>query len=313
MLFSLLLGATLSLASTDTPEAEAAPAETPVSPVQAPTIPGQVSPDSPHYDLEVLYDLGEHETGMALAKRRLDESPEDPVLAWMYVRFMYEIGENQLDRPRKGRLAWYEEMVTVMETALERYPNDPHLHFAYSVALGRYSTTKGIMAVLRTVDDLEVALHKSIPDDFAYRSIGGAEHLPCHSYLALGVFYRLVPDSWLIKALTGTRGSLTESVRWLEMADACQPDAVQITKELAASRMCLGQKEKNEALVQTAVDGLERIPQLTNIMHSDIIDREHAKLLLEDPKMACGYSRDGQQEVDMKNAEKEARKNGTSG
>ncbi len=274
------------------------------APPPAPLIPGTVTPDSPHWDLEEYYAAGTYEPGLAMVNARLTSAPDDVVLHWMKIRFMYELGELNLDRPRDEKLAWYKEMVDTAEHGLELAPDDPHLHFAYSVALGRYGTTKGILSVMSSISTVEASLLKSIPDGWAYRTVGGAEHLPCHSYMALGVFYRLVPDSWIVSVLTGARGDMRKSVQWLEKAATCQPEAVQITKELAASRICLGQQTNQQAIVDVGMAELRAIPGFEDIMHTDHIDRKHAQMLLEKPEMACSYSRDGQQEHDMDALEK---------
>ena len=41
---------------------------------------------------------------------------------------------------------------------------------------------------------------------------------------------------------------------------------------------------------------------------TDHVDIKHAAMLMNDPKLACGYSRDGQQDLDEKKLEQQSKK-----
>ena len=56
---------------------------------------------------------------------------------------------------------------------------------------------------------------------------------------------------------------------------------------------------------------LARVADLPADHPTDVIDQDHAILLIDHPEMACAYSRDGQQERDtalLETAEREERK-----
>ena len=87
---------------------------------------------------------------------------------------------------------------------------------------------------------------------------GGAPHLsllqprrvrdaPLRRLPFVGIFYRLVPDWWIVQVLSGTRGDLEKSLAWHEKSVQCKP-VIQNYKELAATQYCLYTKSGDEAM-----------------------------------------------------------------
>jgi hypothetical protein len=261
--------------------------------------PGLVNESSPHYDLEVLYDQGRVDEGLKQAKEELARHPEDLDLYWHTARFMFEVGE-RFDRTDKSidKVGWYEEMVRLFETGLERDPTHAHLMFGLGIAKGRLGTTRGVLASLFMAKEVEAAWLAAASSPHRYSSIRGQEQLPCDAYLCLGIFYRLVPDSFIVEMIGGTRGSLDKSLANLERSDRCGPDRIGTLKELGVTQLCKGEKSKDETLVVAGRATLLRARALPPEGDTDVTDIRHIDMLLANPKLACGYSRDGQQDLD---------------
>lgn len=280
------------------PAAEPAPAA-PAAEVYPIAFEGQCTPDDPHFDLEVLFHEGRYDEGLALARKRLAEKA-DKDLYWMAARFMFEVGERfQRDDGSVDKEAWYREMLDLCEAGLAMAPGDPHLRFARGVAMGRLGTTRGVLSSLFMAKDVEsdwlaVAHHPT----FRYASIGGEEELPCDAYHALGIYYRLVPDWWIVQVLAGTRGDLEQSLAWHRKAVDCGPDNVQNWKELGVTELCIGQKKGDEAMLAAGKASLQKVTTLRADTARSKVDVRHAQMLLRDPSLACEYSRDGQQDLD---------------
>ena len=85
---------------------------------------------------------------------------------------------------------------------------------AMGVAIGRDGTHRGVLASLFNAKRLEDIWLDAADDDFLYASINGEERIPCDVWHGLGIFYRLVPDSWIVKLLAGTKGSLDKSLEF---------------------------------------------------------------------------------------------------
>ncbi len=273
-------------------------AEEPPAPEYKINFRGQVTPDDAHFDLEELYAAAEFEEGLHAAKRQLEADPTDSDLYWHVTRFMFEVAEaldpndNSIDR-----VTYYEEMLAISAAGLRTKPDNPQIHFSRGIAAGRLGTTRGVLSALWAAKGIEQDLLFTANSGLVYSSIDGSVRLPCDAFYALGIFYRLVPDSWIVKVLAGTRGSLEKSHDFLVRADRACPNRIPTMKELAVTKMCKAGK-KNEALMNEGRALVEAFLKLAPADDKDEIDLKHGRLLLADPGMACGYSRDGQQDLD---------------
>jgi hypothetical protein len=315
-MLTVVLGAMALAADDPSVEPDAlgeSPVETPVAePVDAPllgrpyspTAPGQVTVDSPYWDLEVLYEQERHLEGEQLARRRYHET-KDPHLTLHIARFAYQRLEGDTTLTRKEREAVYVEALSVLDEGIAADPDDTHLRFARGVVLARLGTTRGVLSSLRLATDVESAWLATIESDYRYRSIGTQEQLPCDAYLALGIFYRLVPDMWLVKAIAGTKGDLRKSLELQTKGAACAPTTIRNLKELGVTQLCIGTSEKDDAMIAKGKATIERYLTLEPTMEAERVDLRHGRLLLADPDMACGYSRDGQQDLDESKLEKQ--------
>lgn len=265
--------------------------------------PGQCTPDQPHFDLEVMYHEGRHQDGIEACDTRIAEAPNKD-LYWLKARFMYEVGERfQRTDTTIDKEAFYQQMLDTVEQGLELAPNDPHLRFARGVAMGRLGTTRGVLSSLFMAKDVERDWLAVASSDWRYASLGGHEVLPCDAYHALGIYYRLVPDWWIVQVLAGTRGDLDKSLAFNEKSIACKPKEIQNWKELAATQLCIGTKRGDEDMIAEGKRSAEKAAALKATTDKQRTDQKHALMLRDDPSLACEYSRDGQQDLDQKKLE----------
>ncbi len=255
--------------------------------------------DGAHYDLELLYQQGDHVAGLQKARERYAANPDDEQLTWHIARFLFEKGES-IDRSDTSvdKVALYSEMVEVAEAGLAQSPDDPHIRFARGVANGRLGTTRGVIASLWSAQGIEEDWLYVSRSGFEYSSIGGDEMLPCDADLALGIFYRLVPDRWIVKMIAGTKGDLDKSLAHLGKADQCAPNRIGTMKELGVTQLCIASNTNDEAMMAAGRQTVADYMKLPAEGDKDRIDLKHGTLLLDDPSIACGYSRDGQQDLD---------------
>lgn len=288
----------------DSPTGDAVVAAEPAWPIE---FPGQCTESDPNFDLEVLYYEGKYAQGLAEVEKRLTQPTPTADLYWMKTRFMYEIGE-ALDEHDTSvdRMAWYQTMVDTVDAGLARFPGDLHLKFARGVAMGRLGTTRGVLSSLFMAKDIEGDwLDVAEQHTWEYSSLGGSELLPCDAYHALGIYYRLVPDYWIVQMIAGTRGDLDKSLAWHQKAVACKPREIQNYKELGATQLCIGDKRRDPAMTQAGVASLNKARSLHPTNERGRIDLRHCAAMIADPALGCGYSRDGQEDLDEKNLEKQ--------
>jgi len=267
-------------------------------------LPGQVTESSPHYDLEQLYGAGKNEEGLATARQRIAANPDDADAYWLAVRFMYEIGELMQDASTSEKIAHYTEMGALANKGLELRPDDPHLRFARGLASARLGTTKGVLSSLFLARSVEGDWLFAANSGFQYASLESKEVLPADVYQALGVFYRLVPDWWVVQVVAGTRGDLDKSHDYLQKAAASRPN-IPILKELGVTQLCLFTKNDDQAMHDKGQANLDKALAMPPQNEKHRIDHKHIKMLKADPKMACEYSRDGQQDLDKKKMAKD--------
>jgi tetratricopeptide (TPR) repeat protein len=266
---------------------------------------GQVQPGDKHYDLEELYFHGKFAEGLALTDQRLKESPDDIDLYWTRARFLFEIAEvHPRDAPALDKQAHYSDMLATVERGMQLDPDYPALRFARGAAMARLGTTRGVLSSLFMAKDIETDWkYASEHPTWRYASIGGVQVLPCDAWHALGIFYRMVPDRWIVQVLAGTRGDMDKSLELHQKTVECKPDEPKNWKELGVTQLCIGQQRKDDALVAQGRASLERAAAITPRGEKERIDVAHSKALLADPKLACGYSRDGQQDLDASKLE----------
>jgi hypothetical protein len=98
--------------------------------------------------------------------------------------------------------------------------------------------------------------------------------------------------------LAGTQGSLDKSLSYLQKSDACSSGRQHVQKELGVTQLCIGTKKKDDAMLTAGKANLAKAAAHTPLDEKMKIDVRHSKMLIADPSLACGNSRDGQQETD---------------
>jgi tetratricopeptide (TPR) repeat protein len=264
--------------------------------VSAAPLPGTVTPSSPHYDLEEMYTAGDYPALEAAIDERLAASP-DADLYWMKARVMFERGELIEKNSGVDKVAYYERMKAMADKGLELRPKDPHILFARGIANARIGTTKGVLSSLflaRTVEADWLAATTAV-----YASIEGKEALPSDAYLALGIFYRLVPDWWIVQVVAGTRGDLDKSLSFHQKAVALKP-SIDALKELGVTQLCIAERREDAAMREAGMASLDRGLAVPARSEKNRIDISHMREIKANPGLACEYSRDGQQDLDEK-------------
>lgn len=230
-----------------------------------------------------------------------DRWPDEAMGYWMHARNNYDIGELLPEDAVERRLSLYEEMIELTRTCRKQTePDDGScLHFL-ATGLGRLSTTKGLLNTLFVAEEVEGLWLEALDRAPDYVAPAGTPMVNNIRY-GLGVFYRMVPEWWIAKVIIGTRGDIVKSVEMFRAAAAAEPYRLELRKELAASLLCYALREEEpderaeaEALLEAILAG--RFDRY-DVRATDRIDKVHARDLLEQPDRACGYSRDGYEEI----------------
>ena len=236
---------------------------------------------------------------------KLDPKRAEPY--WRKARNLFdqvEIIPREQKPAKEELLKTYREMEALGQKCMDLDPKDGNCTFWKGVGMGRRGTTQGVLNSLTEMKTLEALMLKTLTLKPTYRAEQGKADTLADAYAVLGQFYRVVPDWRVLSWLFGTRGDLEKSVAMNRKAVELEPKRIEHVKELGLSLICLGQKTDRPEQVEDGTKYLRSIAELPVIKPSDKIDREQAQMLLKDPSLACGYSRDAQQEQSQEAFEK---------
>jgi len=90
----------------------------------------------------------------------------------------------------------------------------------------------------------------------------------------------------------------------LRKAVELEPKRAEYVKELGISLVCLGKTTNNQKATDEGIQWLKKVETLPTIKPTDEIDKKHAKMILGNLELACGYSRDAQQDISRESYDK---------
>jgi tetratricopeptide (TPR) repeat protein len=237
----------------------------------------------------------------------LKTNPNDPEAIWRKARSMYERGEvTALTMTAEQRIPVYEEISALGKRAAELAPGyGPALHWQ-GTGLGRKGTAQGVFQSLWLADDIEGIWLSALKDTkTVYLAADGGSSWPGDTYYALGQFYRLVPDWALVQLLVGTKGDIDKSISYHRLAMKQTPNRVEIAKELGVSLLCKGVRDNDSAATTEGRVWLGKAAKMASVKRTDTIDKEQIPVILQREADACGYSRDGWEDLSREAYEKQ--------
>ncbi len=195
------------------------------------------------------------------------------------------------------------------ETCLKMQPANPLCKFYLGVNMGKIASIEGIFASLKNAKIVE-RLWLEVRDSPYDHRFSGRSTLQGADRYALGLFYRLVPDFFLMKWLFDVKGDISKSVAFhRENLELDGPNVCSKTM-LAVSLICEGDSEFTS---KSGKEGLKQLKEARSYPVTSALFASCAKDLdkLEaNPKMACGYETSRQQETSEEDFKKQ-QKNST--
>jgi len=247
------------------------------------------------------YHLGkfEFEESLQECMTALKYKPDDFLIRAMMCLDYYEIGEKldahqSEDKDRKIEI--YETMVRIAEEGIRCAPDKGECYFMRGLANARRATTKGVFSELFSAKQIENDWLISVNRQSDYTTPNG-ENLQASSCVALGVYYRLCPTFFMLKWIFGISGDLDKAVFYCKKAYELDSTRIEIVKEYGVALITRGLDTKNNADIEEGKEYLRKVPALPLRLHTDKIDIEHSKMLLNDISLCPGYSRDEQQDI----------------
>ena len=229
--------------------------------------------------------------------------PERAEIYWRLARNGYnrleDIPRDQKPAPRKlfeiyGRLERQADKCIAVD------PRDGNCYLWKALCLGNRMMYQSNIKNIPLVAGLEATIKRGLALRPAYRSTNGAFDSLGDLYSMLGAFYRILPE-WLcafpFKQIVGTCGDLNQAVAFQKEAVAREPRRIEYLIELGANLLCRGQKRNRPEDLVEARKILTDLQSRSSSQPVDLIDQDHARMLLVNPELACDYSRAAQVKV----------------
>lgn len=224
--------------------------------------------------------------------------PDDPEALWRLARALYEKGELQAGKvPDAERLPIYERVQTLSRRVQAIDPDNGQGWLWDGVGMGRVATAKGILSQLFTADDIERLWMRALETPTRYASVTGNSTFPGDVWNGLGQFYRLCPDWAAMKWIAGTRGDIEKSISYNRKLVAAEPKRIEALKELGVALLCKAEKQDDEAARAEGRMWLAKAMEIPAVFPTEKIDHQQIPVILQRASEACGYSRDGWEDV----------------
>lgn len=261
---------------------------------------GEKSYDKLISEAEKLWLENDYESSNKVLDEAIKLDPDRPEALWRKARNNYDILEDiprDKKPPKNVLVERYSEVEELGKRCWAVAPDDGNCYLWEAIGKGRRGTTQGVLNSLGEIDDLEAAFSKAIELKPQYRAENGQANALADAYNGLGQFYRVVPDWRFLQWVFGAKGDIDKSVELQSKAVEREPGRIEYIKELGVSLLCRGTKTGNNQDIEAGKNELKKIKGLKATKPTDEIDKQHAEALIADPSLACGYSRDEQQEV----------------
>lgn len=224
--------------------------------------------------------------------------PEESFTYWRIARNYWRHGESLPTESAEERVRYFELAEDWSARGLSIDPECAACMLWKFVSMGRQATTRGLLTAIsdtREMDELlkrGIALQPTHSDDDANSTLGNL-------YYAGAVFYRIVPEWFWVRWVLGMRGDKALSLEYARKAVAMADMRVDYRVELGASLLCYGASRKKPLAIVEGFEVLRQAEDLDLYLSTDHLDQSHARVLIEAPQKACGYSRDGFIDVDQ--------------
>jgi len=248
------------------------------------------------------------EQGKALGADKLllevnKKHPDNPKALWLIAKNAYFRAEKMPEEATEEKAAILERGFSFAERCVEVAPNDINCLLHFGTLLGRVSTNRGIISSAANGDDVEDHWLRALQTKEHYRFPSANTSLGAVNY-GLGIFYRLVPDSWLMSLLFGVRGDIGKAVKYLQASMKTKSDEVELYTELVAASYCKAERDDDSAALKLGHDYVTQCQSKKADTVLRKLSQSHCGKLRNNPTLGCGYSRDKQQETDAEKFKK---------
>lgn len=227
----------------------------------------------------------------------LDLQKRDPAADtyWRIAENYYNLAERLPKEKKDEKLKLYALTEQWARQGMAKDPGLAENTFWTAVGISQQAVVRGIANSLSLADDIEQMYQKTLTLKPVY--VSDDDSTISNAHFALCVFYRKVPEWRIMEWLFGARGDLDRSVTECTAAVKMFPHNHEYLKELGMAYLCRGTRRNQPADLAEGKKYLQKVIDLPAQDQLDRIDQQDAKMVMENPALACGYSRIQQEEV----------------
>lgn len=189
----------------------------------------------------------------------LDEKhPGEAVIQW-HLGMNYFLIARRLDREtgREEQIALFKKGIEKTEACLTVAPGNADCQLVAAASRGALSLVQGIFATISEISSVRDGFHRayelSVKEPYPLAPWGVDTLHAARG--ALAEFYRLAPDWWLFKVISGVRGDKEKS--WF-YASQMSVNEVGTANIVARSALCYGADSGKEELIGRAIEVLKK-------------------------------------------------------
>ena len=189
----------------------------------------------------------------------LDEKyPDEPVLQW-HLGMNYFLIARRLERKsgREEQILLFRKGIEKTEACLVVAPLNADCQLVYAASRGALALVQGIFATISEMASVRDGFHRayelSAKEPYPLAPWGVDTQHAARG--ALAEFYRLAPDWWLFKVVSGVRGDKEKS--WF-YASQMSVNEVGTANIVARSALCYGADSSKEELIGRALEVLKQ-------------------------------------------------------
>lgn len=223
---------------------------------------------------------------------------------WRIARNYWRFGERLPTEDKEVRMGIFSRADEAAKEGLELDPECAECMLWRVASMGRLATTQGVAKSAWQASEMAELIDRAISLAPKHRD-SSINSTMGNLYYTGAVFYRLVPDWFWLEWVLGVRGDKERSVAFARQAVAESGKRIDYAVELGAGLLCLGTSRDDPALVEEGRRALRAAAHLDTTLDTDSVDMTHAQVLFDEPRKACGYSRDGWIDLDREALEAE--------
>jgi len=246
---------------------------------------------------DLVEDDGNYEESNKILFEALKADPGNKMAYWMIARNYYNLGEEipQSRQTEAKKLAYYEKCKEWSQKSIDKNPQVAEGYFYLGTGISSVVLVQGMVRNLNKFKEVENLWLKTLDMHPTYST--PTDNTQANADFALCQYYRKAPESSIMKLLFGTRGDLDKAVKYCGDAVKILPDRIDLVKEMGVVLTCRGGRRGSQQDIDAGRKWLAKTKTMEATTKIDRIDQEDAQRIMDNPKLACGYSRVQQEEV----------------